>query len=80
MISLVEGLEHVTGAPWRLPYGCADAFYIPQNLTHDFITMMGILVENEVFMEIAIGTVLAAISRGQYQQLSGNISDMCCYV
>ena len=63
----------MTGAPWRLINGYADVYYIPQNLSHYFVTLMDIFIEHKVFMDIAVQSVLGALSSiGKFQTITGN--------
>ncbi len=51
-------LRQLNGAPYRVNGGLADLYYIPKRLAPEFAVLGSLFLEEDIFLEIAVPTIL----------------------
>ena len=68
-----ENLVRYTGGEMRLLASWGDIFYVPGVLQSKFIAMANLAARNNLYLDVAVGTILVAISNNpdDWQVISG---------
>ncbi len=55
-------LLELNGGPYRVTGGFADVYYVPKNIATQFVTVGSMFLEEELFLELAVPTMLQCVA------------------